>query len=91
MDKTEQGVFGKFVHQVWNKLVREPLDTLFHGDWKLGEGSMNAWLRTGLHELRNAFYPGSNVSVHPEYGMYGTKTPGEVAEDRRGDARDLEE
>ena len=26
-----------------------------------------------------------------EYGVYGTKTPGEVAEDRRGDPRDLEE
>jgi hypothetical protein len=31
------------------------------------------------------------VAQSPEYGLYGTKTPGEVAEDRRGDARDLEE
>jgi hypothetical protein len=83
MGKTEQGLFGRLVHNAWNELV--------HGDWKIGEGSWSAWLRTGLREMRNIFYPGGNVSVAPEYGMYGTKTPGEVAEDRRGDARDLEE
>ncbi len=47
--------------------------------------------RQGLRELRAAFYPDSNVAQQPEYGVYGTKTPGEVAEDRRGDGRDLED
>jgi hypothetical protein len=58
---------------------------------KIGEGSFSAWLRTGLREIRAALYPDSNVAQAPEYGMYGTKTPGEVAEDRRGTARDLED
>lgn len=30
-------------------------------------------------------------SVNPEYGVYGTMTPGEVAESRRDDGRDMEE
>jgi hypothetical protein len=58
---------------------------------KIGEEHLSAWLRQGLRELRAAFYPDSNVAQPPEYGLYGTKTPGEVAEDRRGDARDLED
>ncbi len=58
---------------------------------KIGEGHFSAWMRQGLRELRAAFYPDSNVAQSPEYGLYGTKTPGEVAEDRRGEARDLEE
>jgi hypothetical protein len=58
---------------------------------KVGEGHFSAWMRQGLRELRAAFYPDSNVAQSPEYGLYGTKTPGEVAEDRRGDARDLED
>lgn len=58
---------------------------------KVGEGSGSAFLRQGLRELRGALYADSNVAQPPEYGMYGTKTPGEIAEDRRGDARDLEE
>jgi hypothetical protein len=31
------------------------------------------------------------VAQPAEYGIYGTKTPGEVAEARRPDERDLEE
>ncbi len=58
---------------------------------KIGEEHFSAWLRQGLRELRGAMYPESNVAQQPEYGLYGTKTPGEVAEDRRGDARDLED
>ncbi len=58
---------------------------------KFGEEHFSAWLRQGLRELRGALYPNSNVAQAPEYGLYGTKTPGEVAEDRRGDARDLED
>jgi hypothetical protein len=58
---------------------------------KIGEGSWSAWWRQGLRELRGAIYPDSNVAQAPEYGMYGTKTPGEVAEDQRGEPRDLED
>ncbi|MBL8827915.1 MAG: hypothetical protein JNM18_13140 [Planctomycetaceae bacterium] len=58
---------------------------------KIGEGSWKAFWRQGLRELRATVYPESNVAQPAEYGMYGTKTPGEVAEDRRGDGRDLEE
>jgi hypothetical protein len=28
-------------------------------------------------------YTDSNVAQQPEYGLYGTRTPGEVAQDRR--------
>lgn len=58
---------------------------------KIGEGHAEAMFRQGLRELRGALYPESNVAQQPEYGMYGTRTPGEVAEARRDDVRDLEE
>ena len=58
---------------------------------KMGQGSLEAAARQGLRELRAACYTDSNIAQPAEYGMYGTKTPGEIAEDRRGDARDLEE
>ena len=48
-------------------------------------------VRLGLRELRGAFYPGSNVAQQAEYGVFGTKTPGEVAESRRGEEIDLED
>lgn len=50
---------------------------------KIGEGHFGAMMRQGLRELRGAMYPDSNVAQQPEYGLYGTKTPGEVAEGRR--------
>ncbi|MBL9082138.1 MAG: hypothetical protein JNK76_10055 [Planctomycetales bacterium] len=58
---------------------------------KIGEEHLSAWLRQGLREARGALYPESNVAQQPEYGLYGTKTPGEVAQDRRDEARDLED
>lgn len=58
---------------------------------KIGSEHFAAWLRQGLRELRAVFYPDSNVAQQPEYGLYGTKTPGEVAEDRHSDGRDLED
>ena len=58
---------------------------------KWGAEHASAMARQGLRELRAAFYPDSNVAQQPEYGVYGTKTPGEIAEDRRGDGRDLED
>jgi hypothetical protein len=54
----------------------------------IGTGHAAAMARLGLAELRAAFYPESNVARHSEYGLYGTKTPGEVADDRREDSRD---
>lgn len=58
---------------------------------KIGEGHAEAMLRQGLREARAALYPESNVAQQPEYGLYGTRTPGEVAESRRDDGRDFEE
>ena len=58
---------------------------------KIGEGHTAAMLRLGLKELRGGLYPESNVAQPSEYGLYGTKTPGEVAESRRGSELNLEE
>ncbi|MCE9592332.1 MAG: hypothetical protein K8S99_17645 [Planctomycetes bacterium] len=59
---------------------------------KIGAGHVSAMFRQGLRELRSALYPESNVAqTVPEYGLYGTKTPGEVAEDRRSEIPALEE
>lgn len=58
---------------------------------KIGEGHAAAMLRMGLKELRGALYPESNVAQPAEYGLYGTKTPGEVAEARRSFEPVLEE
>jgi hypothetical protein len=57
---------------------------------KIGDGHLSAMARMGLHELRGAVYPDSNVAQSPEYGLYGTKTPGEIAEARDGDSNSLE-
>ena len=57
---------------------------------KIGDGHASAMLRLGLRELRAAAYPDSNIAQTPEYGLYGTKTPGEIAEAREGDANALE-
>ena len=58
---------------------------------KIGEGHISAMGRQGMRELRAAMYPESNVAQPAEYGIYLTKTPGEVEEARRPDERDLEE
>lgn len=50
---------------------------------KIGSEHFSAWMRQGLRELRAVFYPESNVAQQPEHGLYGTKTPGEVADDRK--------
>lgn len=54
---------------------------------KFGAGTGQAWLRQGLHEIRNALYPGSNVAAPTETGMYGTALPSEVAADKQRDLR----
>lgn len=59
---------------------------------KIGAGHAAAMARLGLGELRGAIYPESNIAQQTEYGLYGTRTPGEVAEARKsGEGRDLEE
>jgi hypothetical protein len=52
---------------------------------KIGTGHASAFFRQGLRELRAAFYPESNVAQQSEYGLYGTRTPGEIAESRRAE------
>lgn len=47
------------------------------GNW-IGP-SVTAFGRLGIHELRNALYPESNVAQgHSEYGMWASPTPGMV-------------
>jgi hypothetical protein len=59
---------------------------------KIGAGHAEAMFRQGLAELRAAAgFSESNVAQPPQYGLYGTKTPGEVAEARKADERDLNE
>ncbi len=58
---------------------------------KIGAGHASAMLRQGWREIRAAVYAESNVAQPAEYGLYGTRTPGEVAESRRADSMDLEE
>lgn len=45
---------------------------------------LGAYLRQGLHELGSIFYGPGTAAQHPEYGMIGTKTPGQVADGLRG-------
>lgn len=58
---------------------------------KIGSEHAGAMWRQGLRELRAAMYPDSNVAQQAEYGVYGTSTPGEVAESRREDTRDMQD
>lgn len=58
---------------------------------KIGTGHVSAMFRQGLSELRAAMYPDSNVAQPPQYGLYGTKTPGEVMEEKMAEMRDPDE
>lgn len=58
---------------------------------KIGAGHASAMFRQGLSELRAAMYPDSNVAQPPQYGLYGTKTPGEVMEEKQSESRDPDE
>ncbi|QDV90557.1 hypothetical protein RAS2_16370 [Phycisphaerae bacterium RAS2] len=60
-------------------------------DPKLGAGHASAMFRQGLAELRAAMYPESNVAQPTVYGMAGTKTPGEVMQDKQGELSDPDE
>lgn len=58
---------------------------------KIGAGHASAMFRQGLAELRGALYPESNVAQPAQYGLYGTRTPGEVMQDKQADVRDPDE
>lgn len=49
--------------------------------------TLKAYFRQGLHELGNALYGQGTAAASPEYGMVGTKTPGEVAQGLSGRER----
>lgn len=58
---------------------------------KWGSGHASGMYRQGLAELRAAMYPESNVAQPTVYGIAGTKTPGEVMQDKQGESRDPDE
>lgn len=58
---------------------------------KIGAGHASAMYRQGLAELRGAVYPSSNIAQPPQYGLYGTRTPGEVMEDKELTVKDPDE
>ncbi|MBX9653851.1 hypothetical protein K2Y11_09580 [bacterium] len=59
---------------------------------KLFATHAGAMWRMGLRELRAVFYPGSNIAQQQtEHGIFGTKTQGEVAEERRSTEPDRDE
>ena len=59
---------------------------------KIGDGSLGAFLRGGLNELRNLVYADSNIAQKQvEYGMFGHPTPGEVAAGRNDNEQNLEQ
>ena len=58
------------------------------GKPKFGAGHLKAMGRQGLAELRGAFYAQSNVAQPTQPGIFGAPTQGEVANERRQDARD---
>ena len=45
---------------------------------------LGAYFRQGLHELGAVLYGPGSAAQHAEYGMLGTKTPGQVADGLRG-------
>lgn len=59
---------------------------------KIGAGHASAMFRQGLAELRSAatFEP-THVAQPPQYGIYGTKTPGEVMQEKQAEGRDPDE
>jgi DNA-binding response OmpR family regulator len=52
---------------------------------KIGEGSLAAWGRLGLKELRNAVNPSRESVADSELGMFGTATQREINTERGQD------
>jgi hypothetical protein len=57
---------------------------------KIGAGHFSAMGRLGLRELRNSLNPSRESIADTEMGLYGTRTPGEVAEMRQPEPRSLD-
>ena len=58
----------------------------------MGEaGSLVAFARLGLKELRNVINPSRESVADSEIGMYGTQTQGEIAQARAGPGHGPEE
>jgi hypothetical protein len=60
---------------------------------KIGTGVLKAFGRLGLAEARTALNPFQNSPiVQPmDYGMWGMATPGEVADARREESKEMED
>lgn len=59
---------------------------------KIGAGHLEAMGRKGWKEIGAlGTFEGSNVTQPMEYGQFGSLTPGEVAESRRPEEKDLDE
>lgn len=58
---------------------------------KIGATHLAAMARMGLRELRSAMFPDSNVAQQPELGLYGTRTSGEITNDRRTEDKQQEQ
>ena len=59
------------------------------GRSKIGAGHLEAAVRQGFVEIRNALYPESNVAQrYPEPGLYGTAVSSEIAAERKADLRE---
>ncbi|HEX2839348.1 MAG TPA: hypothetical protein VHN77_14620 [Phycisphaerales bacterium] len=53
-------------------------------NWSRTKEVLGAYFRQGMHELGSAFYGPGTAAQPAEYGMIGTRTPGEVADGLRG-------
>jgi hypothetical protein len=58
---------------------------------KISAGHASAIARLGLAELRAALYSESNIAQSAQYGIFGTRTSGEVVQERGTWGRDLDE
>jgi hypothetical protein len=59
-----------------------------HNEPKIGAGHASAMFRLGLAELRAALtFSDSNIVQPSFYGIYGTKTPGEVQDERKSSSK----
>jgi hypothetical protein len=59
---------------------------------QMGAGHWDAMKRLGLAELRAAVvFSESNIVQPPPYGIFGTKTPGEVQDELKASVREADD
>ncbi len=75
-ERVEQTPPEKYESQLGRTEPSEPAKA------KIGEGSLNAFMRLGLAEVRQAVSLEGSVAQPTPYGMFGQVTPGEVAQAR---------